>query len=79
MAAFMAGVRFEKGRKGMSYFTLKNGEKLYYEDTGVGEETVVMLHGWTSSHEVFAPCVPAISRKARCRGAGDEAGSVVAV
>ena len=50
----------------MSYFTLKNGERLYYEDTGSGEETVVMLHGWTNSHEVFAPCVPAISRKARC-------------
>lgn len=50
----------------MSYFTLKNGERLYYEDTGAGEQTVVMLHGWTSSHEVFAPAVPAISRKARC-------------
>lgn len=50
----------------MSYFILKNGEKLYYEDTGSGEQTIVMLHGWTSSHEVFAPAVPEISKKARC-------------
>ena len=49
----------------MSYFTLKNGEKLYYLDTGRGEQTIVMLHGWTSSHEVFAPTVPEISKKAR--------------
>lgn len=49
----------------MSYFTLKNGEQLYYEDAGIGEETVVMLHGWTSTHEVFAPAVEEISKKAR--------------
>ncbi len=50
----------------MSYFALKNGEKLYYEDTGSGSETIVMLHGWTSSHEVYSPVVPEISKKARC-------------
>ena len=50
----------------MSYFTLKNGEQLYYEDTGSGDQTIVMLHGWTSNHEVFAPAIPQISRKARC-------------
>ncbi len=33
----------------MSFFTLQNGEKLYYEITGEGEHTVLMLHGWTSS------------------------------
>ena len=32
----------------MSFFTLQNGEKLYYEITGEGEHTVLMLHGWTS-------------------------------
>jgi pimeloyl-ACP methyl ester carboxylesterase len=37
----------------MSYFTLKSGEKLYYEDRGEGPDTLVMLHGWTSSHEVY--------------------------
>lgn len=55
----------------MSYFTLSNGEKLYFEDTGAAEgaaadQTVVMLHGWTSSHEVFEPTIPAISQHARC-------------
>ncbi len=50
----------------MSYFTLSNGEKLYYEDTGKGKDTVVMLHGWTSTHEVFEPALPAICQKARC-------------
>ena len=49
----------------MSLFTLKNGEHLYYEDAGSGDQTIVMLHGWTSSHEVFAPAVPEISRHAR--------------
>ena len=50
----------------MSYFTLSNGEKLYYEDTGKGEQTIIMMHGWTSTHEVFSPCVPEIGKKARC-------------
>ena len=50
----------------MSYFTLKNGEQIYYEDTGSGDQTIVMLHGWTSTHEVFAPVVPEISKYARC-------------
>lgn len=49
----------------MSYFTLSNGEQLYYEDTEKGEQTIVMLHGWSSSHEVYEPVVPAISKKAR--------------
>ena len=34
----------------MSYFTLSNGEQLYYEDTEKGDQTIVMLHGWSSSH-----------------------------
>ena len=50
----------------MSFFTLKNNERLYYEDTEKGDQTIVMLHGWTSSHEVFGPAVPKISSKARC-------------
>ena len=35
----------------MSYFTLKSGEKLYYEDRGQGPDTLIMMHGWTNSHE----------------------------
>ena len=32
----------------MSWFTLSNGEKLYYEDKGQGPDTIIMMHGWTS-------------------------------
>ncbi len=50
----------------MSYFTLSNGEKLYYEDKGKGPETIVMLHGWTSSHETYEKPVELLQDKARC-------------
>ena len=50
----------------MSYFTLKNGEKLFYEDIGSGPETLVMMHGWTSSHEVYEEPVSKLKDKARC-------------
>ena len=50
----------------MSYFTLSNGEKLYYEDSGQGSETVVMLHGWTSSHEIYQKPVETLRQQARC-------------
>ena len=50
----------------MSYFTLKNGEKLYYEDVGNGPETLVMMHGWTSSHEVYEKPAEILKQRARC-------------
>ncbi len=50
----------------MSYFTLKNGEKLYYEDIGHGPETLVMMHGWTSNHEVYKEPATVLQNKARC-------------
>ena len=50
----------------MSCFTLKNGEKLYYEDVGNGPETLVMLHGWTSTHDVYVEPVSKLKEKARC-------------
>ena len=50
----------------MSYFALKSGERLYYEDRGQGPETLVMLHGWTSSHEVYQQPVEALQKQARC-------------
>ena len=37
----------------MSEFKLKNGMKLYYEDSGSGQP-VIMMHGWTSSHEIYS-------------------------
>ncbi len=50
----------------MSFFELSNGEYLYYEDTEKGDRTIVMLHGWTSSHEVYADIVPRVKNYARC-------------
>ena len=50
----------------MSYFTLSDGEKLYYEDKGQGPETLVMLHGWTSSHEIYQKPVETLQKHARC-------------
>ena len=50
----------------MSYFTLSSGEQLYYEDKGHGPETIVMMHGWTSSHEIFLKPVEALQEQARC-------------
>ena len=50
----------------MSYFTLKNGEKLYYEDQGKGANTLIMMHGWTSNHEIYEKPVSILKEKARC-------------
>ncbi len=50
----------------MSWFTLTNGEKLYYEDKGNGPDTLVMMHGWTSSHEIYLEPVEKLKEKARC-------------
>ena len=63
----------------MAYFSLKNGAQLYYEDIGRGNKTILLLHGWISTHRVFARAVPAISREARCitydhRGHGNSRG-----
>lgn len=49
----------------MSYFTLKNGMKLYYEDRGEGQP-IVFLHGWTSSHSIYSAPIKKISQNARC-------------
>ena len=50
----------------MSYFTLSDGQRLYYEDKGHGTETLVMLHGWTSSHDVYTKPVDSLQDQARC-------------
>ena len=50
----------------MSYFTLGNGEKLYYEDKGHGSDTLIMLHGWTSSRDVYERPVELLQEHARC-------------
>ena len=50
----------------MSYFTLRDGEKLYYEDKGDGPDTLVMMHGWTSSHDIYLEPVETLKKQARC-------------
>ncbi len=50
----------------MSYFKLKNGEKLYYEDVGKGKDTLVMLHGWTSSRYIYTEPMSLLKDNARC-------------
>ena len=50
----------------MSFFTLKSGEKLYYEDRGQGPDTLVMMHGWTSSHDIFLKPMETLQKQARC-------------
>ena len=50
----------------MSWFTLKNGEKLFYEDIGSGPETLIMMHGWSSSHDIFEEPVSTLKEQARC-------------
>ena len=64
----------------MSYFTLSNGEKLYYEDKGQGEDTIIMMHGWTSSHDIYLKPVERLQDQARCiiydhRGHGGSKGA----
>ena len=48
------------------YFTLSNGEKLFYEDIGSGSDTLVMMHGWTSHHEIYEKPARLLKAKARC-------------
>ena len=48
----------------MSEFKLKNGMKLYYEDSGSGQP-VIMMHGWTSSHDIYSAPVGMLKDKAR--------------
>ncbi|MBR5091182.1 MAG: hypothetical protein IK093_17285, partial [Ruminiclostridium sp.] len=48
----------------MSDFELKNGMKLYYEDSGSGQPVIIM-HCWTSSHDIYSAPVGMLKDKAR--------------
>ncbi len=50
----------------MSCFTLSDGEQLYYEDKGDGPDTLIMMHGWTSTHEIYLKPMESLQKKARC-------------
>lgn len=50
----------------MAQFKLSNKEELYYEDTGAGDDVLVMMHGWTSTHTVYDEPVELLKGTARC-------------
>ncbi len=50
----------------MSYYTLRDGERLYYEDRGHGTDTLIMMHGWTSTHDVYVKPMKLLQEQARC-------------
>lgn len=43
-----------------------NGTRLYYEDTGEGEQTILFSHGLLWDGRMFAPQVAALSERFRC-------------
>lgn len=54
-----------------------NGVDLYYEDSGIGDP-IIFQHGYTASHDGWAPVIERMSARYRCvamdcRGAGDSA------
>lgn len=50
----------------MSYYTLNDGDKIYYEDKGHGKNTLIMMHGWTSSHNIYEKPTETLKEYARC-------------
>ena len=50
----------------MSYYFLKDGQRLYYEDKGHGPDTLIMMHGWSSSHRIYLEPVDSLRNQARC-------------
>ena len=50
----------------MSYFKLSNGESIFYEDIGSGENTLVMVSGWSVDHTYFVKPANALKEIARC-------------
>ncbi len=45
----------------MPHFFADDGEKIHYAESGSGRPPIVMLHGWTSSHQEWFPFIPALS------------------
>ena len=50
----------------MGFFDLSDGERLYYEDTVDGDEVLVFVHGWMSTHEAYKAVVQGVGSEARC-------------
>ena len=49
----------------MPYFALQDMTKLYYEEQGKGQP-VLMVHGWSGSHESMADVVDILKDRCRC-------------
>jgi pimeloyl-ACP methyl ester carboxylesterase len=49
----------------MPYLT-RDGVKLYYEEAGNGDETMLFVHGWTCNLSHFAPQVQHFAGRYRC-------------
>jgi hypothetical protein len=47
-------------------FAHVNGQRLYYEDSGVSGAPVIFYHGYLMDHEMIEPQVAAISDEFRC-------------
>ena len=43
-----------------------NGQRLFYEDTGDGDDVIVFSHGFFMNHSMFDPQVEALSDTWRC-------------
>lgn len=52
-------------RRGAGRFITVNGGKLYYADSGSGENVVLLLHGNTASSRMFDPVTPLYERRFR--------------
>ncbi|MDE2585680.1 MAG: alpha/beta hydrolase [Betaproteobacteria bacterium] len=47
----------------MNHFFADDGEKIHVHHSGSGTPSVVMLHGWTSSHQEWFPFLPALTAR----------------
>lgn len=47
----------------MSHFFADDGEKIHVYQTGTGAPPVVMLHGWTASHQEWFPFLPELAAR----------------
>ena len=43
-----------------------NGQRLFYEDTGAGDDVIVFSHGFFMSHAMFEPQIAALRDRWRC-------------
>lgn len=49
----------------MPFFLTDDAVKLYYEVTGQGSKTLILVHGWSASHQFFKRQIPELSKTYR--------------